>query len=132
MKSHRAQSETQSALRATEEQQRLAMRKSDLLEEITAVSGVGGWEVDIDTDTVTWTEKTCEIHEVDDDFVPTVDMALSFYAPDCRRQISDAVIKSVKEGVAWDLELPFVTARGVRSGFAPRAGPSSKMVARPV
>eukprot|EP00903_Cladosiphon_okamuranus_P022899 g21091.t1 len=87
MKSHRAQSETQSALRATEEQQRLAMRKSDLLEEITAVSGVGGWEVDIDTDTVTWTEKTCEIHEVDDDFVPTVDMALSFYAPDCFRGI---------------------------------------------
>ncbi|AMN55188.1 hypothetical protein ACP90_25520 [Labrenzia sp. CP4] len=112
MKSHRAQSDTQSALRAAEEQQRLAMRKSDLLEEITAVSGVGGWEVDIDTDTVTWTEKTCEIHEVDDDFVPTVDMALSFYAPDCRRQISDAVIKSVKEGVAWDLELPFVTAKG--------------------
>ncbi len=66
MKSHRSQSETQSALRATEEQQQLAMRKSDLLEEITTVSGVGGWEVDIDTDTVTWTDKTREIHEVDD------------------------------------------------------------------
>lgn len=112
MKSHQAQRETQSALRAAEEQQRLAIRKSDLLEEITAVSGVGGWEFDIDTDTVTWTDKTCDIHEVDTDFKPTVDMALSFYAPDCRRQISDAVIKSIREGVAWDLELPFVTAKG--------------------
>ncbi|MEE4014012.1 PAS-domain containing protein [Roseibium sp. FZY0029] len=112
MKSHSAQKETQAALGEAREQQRRALRKKDLLEEITTVSGVGGWEVDLDTDTLTWTDKTREIHEVGGDFKPTVDMALSFYAPDCRRQISDAVIKSIKEGVTWDLELPFITAKG--------------------
>ena len=39
-------------------------------------------------------------------------MALSFYASDCRRQISEAVAKAIKKGEAWDLELPFVTAKG--------------------
>jgi diguanylate cyclase (GGDEF)-like protein/PAS domain S-box-containing protein len=112
MKSHTAQKETQAALAEAREQQRRAIRKRHLLEEITAVSGVGGWDFDIDTDTVTWTDKTREIHEVGSDFTPTVDTALSFYAPDCRCQISDAVTKSIKEGVAWDLELPFITAKG--------------------
>ncbi|MHA7775057.1 PAS-domain containing protein [Roseibium sp. M-1] len=112
MKSHQAQRETSIALEKAEDLHLLAVQKGDLLEEITQVSGVGGWEYDVQSDLVTWTAKTREIHEVDDEFEPTVDVALSFYAPDCRRQISDAVYKSIKEGTSWDLELPFVTAKG--------------------
>ncbi|TYC79984.1 diguanylate cyclase [Stappia sp. BW2] len=112
MKSHSAQKDTQAALAEAEEQQRRAIRKRDLLEEITTVSGVGGWEFDLDTDTLTWTDKTREIHEVGSDFMPTVEMALSFYAPNCRHQISDAVVKCIRDGVPWDLELPFITAKG--------------------
>jgi len=112
MKSHQARREALDAQQKAEALHTLAARRNEMLEEITQVSGVGGWEADIDTNIVTWTAKTREIHEVDADFKPTVDMALSFYAPDCRRQVSDAVIKSVRQGMAWDLELPFVTAKG--------------------
>jgi diguanylate cyclase (GGDEF)-like protein/PAS domain S-box-containing protein len=112
MKSHQAQRETHAALKKAEEEHLLAVQKGDLLEEITQVSGVGGWEYDVQSDLVTWTSKTREIHEVGADFEPTVEVALSFYAPDCRRQISDAVEKSIKQETPWDLELPFVTAKG--------------------
>jgi len=111
MKSHQAQRETRAALKKAEEEHLLAARKGDLLEEITQVSGVGGWEYDVESDLVTWTGKTREIHEVGADFEPTVEVALSFYASDCRRQISDAVEKSIRQEIPWDLELPFVTAK---------------------
>lgn len=112
LKSHHAQNQAELARRDAEEQHLLAERESDLLEQVTKASGVGGWEYDLDTDTVTWTAKTREIHEVEPDFQPTVDMALSFYAPHCRRQISDAIAKAIRKGKSWDLELPFITAKG--------------------
>lgn len=112
LKSHQAQHLAETAHRETELEHLLAERRGDLLEEVTNASGVGGWEYDIDSDTVTWTAKTREIHEVDPDFQPTVDMALSFYAADCRRQIANAVTKAIKNGTSWDMELPFITARG--------------------
>jgi diguanylate cyclase (GGDEF)-like protein/PAS domain S-box-containing protein len=112
LKSYRMQQLAETARREAEDQRLLAERESELLEEVTSASGVGGWEYDIESGTVTWTRKTCEIHEVDEGFRPTVDMALSFYAPECRRQISDAVTKAIRTGDSWDLELPFVTAKG--------------------
>lgn len=112
LKSHLAQNQAELARHDAEKEHLLVERKSDLLEEITQASGVGGWEYDVDSDAVTWTDKTREIHEVGPEFKPTVQMALSFYASDCRRQISEAVTKAIKTGEAWDLELPFVTAKG--------------------
>jgi len=112
LKSHQAQALAETARRDAELEHLLAERRSDLLEEVANASGVGGWEYDLDSDKVTWTAKTREIHEVDPDFQPTVDMTLSFYAPDCRRQISDAVTMAIKTGSSWDMELPFITARG--------------------
>jgi len=112
LKSHHAQKQAEAAQKEAEAEHLLAERKSDLLEEVTNASGVGGWEYDLDTDLVTWTDKTREIHEVEPGFQPTVDMALSFYAADCRRQISDAIAKAIRKGEPWDLELPFITAKG--------------------
>ncbi len=112
LKSYRAQRQTEAALQEADLQRQIAQRESALLEEVTQVSGVGGWEYHIDSDKVIWADKTREIHEVDDDFEPTVDMAVSFYAPECRRQIFDAVVKAIKDQAAWDLELPFITAKG--------------------
>ena len=112
LKSYQAQIQAEQARQETEAEHLLVERNSDLLEEVTQASGVGGWEYDVDSDTVTWTSKTREIHEVGPDFKPTVQMALSFYASDCRRQISEAVSKAIKKGASWDLELPFITAKG--------------------
>eukprot|EP00903_Cladosiphon_okamuranus_P000867 g865.t1 len=112
LRSYHAQNQAELARTVAEKEHLLVERKSDLLEEVTQASGVGGWEYDVDSDTVTWTDKTREIHEVGPDFQPTVQMALSFYASDCRRQISEAVTKAIKTGESWDLELPFVTAKG--------------------
>ena len=112
IKAHQMRKDKEAALAEAAREHELAAHESDLLEEITSVSGVGGWELCVRSNTLTWTEKTKEIHEVPDDFQPTVDFALFFYPPDSRDIISKAVSDAIEHGVSWDAELPFVTAKG--------------------
>lgn len=76
------------------------------------VAGVGGWELDLRTSEVTWSDHTREIHEVDSAFVPTLQNALQFYTPQARTAVEHAVELAMKTGQGWDLELPFITAKG--------------------
>lgn len=112
IRAHDMRREKDAAHELAKREHELAVHKNDLLEEITSVSGVGGWELCVPTNTLTWTEKTKEIHEVPSDFRPTVDFALSFYPPDSRQIISKAVEDAIDHGISWDAELPFVTAKG--------------------
>lgn len=109
---HRLRHEKEAALSEASREHERAILESDLLEEVTAVSGVGGWELCLRSNILTWTEKTKEIHEVPADFTPTVDFALSFYPPDSRAKVSSAVQDAIENGVSWDVEVPFVTAKG--------------------
>ncbi len=84
------------------------------LERTGQLAGVGGWEVDLDTNEVYWSDETCRLHEVPPGFRPTVEEAISFYAPEAREVIGAAVKKGIDDGTDWDLELPLVTATGRR------------------
>jgi PAS domain S-box-containing protein len=76
------------------------------------IAGVGGWRVDLRTGEAHWSNETRRIHEVDDDFVPQLDQAIQFYAPEARPVIEAAVQHAVATGEGWDLELPLLTAKG--------------------
>ena len=89
-----------------------ALRRSEeLLLETGAMARVGGWEIDLETDTVIWTQTTKAIHEVPDDYVPTLDEAIGFF-PEAENELTEAIRRAREEGISYDLELPFVTARG--------------------
>ena len=94
--------DTERSLRQTEE----------WLEETGRVAEVGAWQIDLTTMTLRWSAQTHRMHEVPPDYVPTVNAAINFYAPESRHLIRDAVTKAVQDGTAWDLELPFITAKG--------------------
>jgi diguanylate cyclase (GGDEF)-like protein/PAS domain S-box-containing protein len=89
------------------------LNPDDLVDLMRAVQ-VGLWQVDLRRGEVWWSERTRAIHEVGPDFVPTLESAIAFYAPEGRPLIEDAVRRGMEAGEAWDLELPFVTARGRR------------------
>ncbi len=76
------------------------------------VAGVGGWEVDLRTDVLTWSQQTHRIHEVEAGYVPVVATAIQFYAEAARPVITAAVQAGMDHGTPWDLELPLVTAKG--------------------
>lgn len=76
------------------------------------LAGVGGWQVDLVSREVSWSDETCRIHELPVGYRPTLEEAIDFYAPEARSVIQAAVHKSMTQGSGWDLELPLVTASG--------------------
>jgi diguanylate cyclase (GGDEF)-like protein/PAS domain S-box-containing protein len=92
-----------------------ALRDSQLLLERTGrTARVGGWQLDLRSAEVMWTAQTRRIHEVADDYLPTLETAIDFYAPEARPAIEAAVQTAIREGTPWDLELPLITATGRR------------------
>lgn len=75
-------------------------------------AGVGGWEVNLLTNEIKWSDETCRIHEVAPGYRPTMQEALEYYAPEARAVIMEAIDRGIRQARDWDLELPFITARG--------------------
>lgn len=96
------------------EAERRLQSSEALLDRAGSLAGVGGWEVDIDSGEIVWTDQTCRIHEVPLGYRPSMEEAINFYAPEARQVIDDAVRNAIANGGGWDLELPLVTSRGRR------------------
>ncbi len=87
-------------------------RISDLFEMTSEISGVGGWELDLRTNELRWTEQTRRIHGVGRDYVPKLEAALDFYPDEYRDIVNDAVQKALVSGDEFDLETQFRTYQG--------------------
>ncbi|TAA09961.1 diguanylate cyclase [Pseudoxanthomonas winnipegensis] len=85
------------------------------LERTGRAAGVGGFEVNLDTGRIQWSDQTCRIHDVPPGFAPSgLDEALSFYDEQVRDTFRDAVRRAIEQGEPWDLELPQTTRAGRR------------------
>ena len=76
------------------------------------LAGVGGWQLEIANEALVWTDELCRICEMPVGHVPRLDEAIGFYSPEARPVIEHAVQEAMARGTPWDLELPFVTAKG--------------------
>jgi PAS domain S-box-containing protein len=98
-------------------EQRVAERTAELqlsktlVDETSKLAKVGGWEIDLEKNELSWTDVVHEIHEVEPGFRPTVQSGINFYAPEAVPVISDAVRRAIEEGEPFDLELQLVTAK---------------------
>lgn len=79
--------------------------------EMQETARIGYWRVELDTQTPVWSDGTYDIHEVPRGTKVNMEEAINFYAPEARPIVKDFVEKGIHEGVAWDLELPFITAK---------------------
>jgi PAS domain S-box-containing protein len=77
------------------------------------IAGVGGWQVDLVSGDILWSDQTCRIHGVPEGYRPTLQEAIAFYAPDARATMEAAVQRGIERAQSWDLELPFVSAQGL-------------------
>ncbi len=84
----------------------------NMLNEMGSMAKVGGWEFDVKTRKQTWTKEVYAIHEVGEDFDPTVDAGIAFYAEEDRPVINQALQQAMERGEPFDVELRFVTAKG--------------------
>lgn len=84
----------------------------DFLDRTGRVARIGGWEVDLRTRQVRWSEHTRRICEAPDDYEPPFLGGGHLYPPEAWATLSKALDHAMREGVNWDLELPFITMRG--------------------
>ena len=94
---------------------RAALERTDeLLRETSRLAHVGGWEMDVASQTVSWSDETFRIHEMAPGALPALSQAINFYAPEARPVIAGAIERAIADGTPYDLELPFITATGRR------------------
>jgi diguanylate cyclase (GGDEF)-like protein/PAS domain S-box-containing protein len=74
------------------------------------LAGVGGWQLELSTREMVWSDQTCFIHDRPAGHKPTLDEAIDYFHPEHRETIRIAVAQSIDDGKGWDLELQLVTA----------------------
>ncbi|SDM85454.1 PAS domain S-box-containing protein [Pedobacter steynii] len=88
-------------------------RTKKMLEQTNRMAQIGGWDLDVGLNKVTWSEVTKQIYEVEYDFEPELETALHFYKEgEHRDKIRRAMELAMTNGETWDLELMMVSAKG--------------------
>lgn len=100
-----ARKQTEAALRIS----------AQLLEASQSIARLGGWELDLATQSLFWTAETYRIHDTSPEaFHPTIAASLGFYLPGSRPIITSALQAAMEGGQAFDLELGVRTTKGRR------------------
>lgn len=91
-----------------------ALRTStQLLETSQAIAKLGGWELDIRTNTLFWTDQVYRLLETSPQEVsPTVETGLDYFVPESRVQLAQALDEAMQTGKGFDIELQMRTLKG--------------------
>lgn len=93
--------------------ERALQENAQLLRHTEQLSQLGGWAYDVATRHMTWTQGVYDIHEMDSlAEIDHIAASPQCYDPGAREQVQAAFGRAVAEGVPYDLEVPFTTAKG--------------------
>jgi PAS domain S-box-containing protein len=87
-------------------------RTAELLERTGEMAKIGGWELDVTTQSLFWSLETCRLFEIESNKAPSLKQAIEFYAPVARKLIREAVSDAIEHGKSYELEVPVITAKG--------------------
>ncbi|WP_251342984.1 PAS domain-containing protein [Haloplanus halophilus] len=87
-------------------------RSRERLARTEQLATVGGWELDVETEALTWTDGTRRIYGTDDDYEPTLEEAVDFFHPEDRSDVTEALERCRATGAPYELEARLVTATG--------------------
>ncbi len=88
-------------------------RQTAALKNTGNLAKVGTWELDITNhNSIYWCDQVRAIHEVDKNYIPNLNTAIAFYPNEAAITISNLVQKAIDKHESYDIELPFITAKG--------------------
>ncbi len=89
-----------------------ALKESkERLKETAMTAKVGGWETDLLRNTLSWTEETFRIYELESDQPLDVDKAIQYYHPEDQQIVAEAVQHAIEKGEGFDLEARLITLK---------------------
>jgi len=89
-------------------------RYEQLNEQVSRLSGIGGWEFDLQTKETIWSPQVRAIFEVGETFNPRLEDHPKFIAPEFSEAVALARRRAVVDGLPAELEYQAITATGRR------------------
>lgn len=88
-------------------------RSKEILRQTSMLAKVGGWELNLKTNKLSWTDTTKDIHEVTSSYEPELSSAIRFYEEgESRNRITKLVNVLIEKGEKFDAEFKIITAKG--------------------
>ncbi len=94
--------------------EQMADMQATLLSQMAKVARNGVGSMHLRTNELFWSEEVYALHEVEPGTAVGVEQGINFYAPEARPVIQAAVRTAIDAGTDYDLELPFISAKGRR------------------
>jgi PAS domain S-box-containing protein len=86
---------------------------SEFLAETQAAASVGGWELNLRTQSLTWTSETYALFETTPcEYSPTLAQAFDLYDPACHADMQAAMGGAIEHGTPFDIEVRARTLKG--------------------
>ena len=107
------------AVRASGELERLlaenqAKEREMFLRETGKIAKVGGWKINIRTLELSWSKEVFQIHELDEDFIPTLEKGIGFYSDTSKPVIRKVLDEAFLFQKPFDEILEIITAKHKR------------------
>ena len=88
--------------------------EKDILEILGNISKIGYWSYDVQSGEIFWSSTTRKIHDVDEDFIPTLEVVFNaFKEGESRDKLGQAVAHAQETGEPYDLRLEMISEKGV-------------------
>ncbi|UAA38353.1 EAL domain-containing protein [Paraneptunicella aestuarii] len=88
------------------------IENNELLNEISKISGTGGWIYDVETKTMEWTDETYHIYGIEIGSDINVAIGISHYPGEYGKQIETCFNNAIEKGIEYQEELRFINAKG--------------------
>ena len=97
-----------------QEQARELELRERRFQQTETMARVGGWELDLATKVVTWSNETYRICDIPVDTPVNLDLATSVYPPQDRMRLQAAIERTLRDRTGFSDEFEIVTASGIR------------------
>ncbi|SIQ10493.1 PAS domain-containing sensor histidine kinase [Maribacter ulvicola] len=88
-------------------------RFETILNDTSKIARIGTWELNLSTNKIIWSKMIYDIHEVSQDFEPTIESSLEFFKEgESRDAATVAIQNAISQGSSINLDLELINAKG--------------------
>ncbi|MEP1151606.1 MAG: PAS domain S-box protein [Balneola sp.] len=88
-------------------------RLETMFEQAQEMASVGGWEFDLESGKLFWTDEVYRIHDKEIGSEVFVDEGLNYFPDEAKEELEAAISRTINTGQKYDLVLPFISEKGV-------------------